>query len=127
MFGLFGAGLFFFWVIGSLLYFLPTIVGFVRKRHNVLSIFLVNFFLGWSLIGWIVAMAWALSSSMPGQQQIIIQNNQVVDANSGSKSSTQSTPQQDKLAHLHQLKSLFDSGALTQEEFDAQKAKALGA
>jgi hypothetical protein len=51
-----------FWGGGFFFYFLPTIVGLVRERHDKLSIFLVNFFLGWSLIGWVVALVWALRS-----------------------------------------------------------------
>ena len=39
--------------------FLPTIVALVREKYDKLSIFLLNFFLGWSLIGWIVALVWA--------------------------------------------------------------------
>ena len=44
---------------GFLLYFLPTIIALVRERHDKFSIFLLNFFLGWSVIGWIISLAWA--------------------------------------------------------------------
>ena len=44
------------------LYFLPTIVGAARKKTNLLGIFLVNFFLGWSVIGWVIALVWAVST-----------------------------------------------------------------
>ena len=40
-------------------YFLPTIIAVLREKHDKVSIFLLNFFLGWSLIGWIVALVWA--------------------------------------------------------------------
>lgn len=53
----------------TLLYFMPTIVG--HKHRNVLSIFLVNFFLGWTVIGWIVAMIWACSADAPPQVLVI--------------------------------------------------------
>ena len=43
-------------VIGLILYFLPTIVG--RKKKNVMAIGVLNFFLGWTFIGWIVALIW---------------------------------------------------------------------
>jgi hypothetical protein len=42
------------------LYFLPTIIGW-NKTHKT-GIFLVNLFLGWTFIGWVVALFWALSS-----------------------------------------------------------------
>jgi hypothetical protein len=44
----------------SLFYFLPFAVAFNRKRANTGAIFALNLFLGWSLIGWVVALVWAL-------------------------------------------------------------------
>ncbi|MGH9544707.1 MAG: superinfection immunity protein [Terriglobales bacterium] len=57
-------GFFLFPIFGSglLLYFLPTIVALLREKHDTVSIFLLNFFLGWSLIGWIVALVWAFKN-----------------------------------------------------------------
>ena len=42
------------------LYFLPTIIAVARKRPNALAIFLLNFFLGWTFIGWVVALVWSV-------------------------------------------------------------------
>ena len=47
------------------MYFLPTIIAFNRNRHNKGAIFVLNLFLGWSVIGWVVSMVWAVSSSQP--------------------------------------------------------------
>src|SRR5258707_29748 len=47
------------------LYFLPKIVGIIRKKKNVAPFVLVNILLGWSVIGWIVAMVWALATIQP--------------------------------------------------------------
>jgi len=44
----------------SLFYFLPFAIAFYRKRANTGAIFALNLFLGWSLIGWVVALVWAL-------------------------------------------------------------------
>jgi Superinfection immunity protein len=33
-------------------YFLPTIVGFAKGKQNAGAIFVLNFFLGWTLVGW---------------------------------------------------------------------------
>ena len=41
------------------LYFLPTIVALLRHHRNALAIFVLNFFLGWSFIGWVVALVWS--------------------------------------------------------------------
>jgi hypothetical protein len=42
------------------IYFLPAIIG--RDKKDALGIFLVNFFLGWTLIGWVVAFIWACAA-----------------------------------------------------------------
>lgn len=38
-------------------YFLPSVVG--SKKKNANAIFVMNLFLGWSVIGWIIALIWA--------------------------------------------------------------------
>ena len=48
-------------VVGTALYFVPTIVAGVRKKRNLVSIGLLNFFLGWTVIGWIIALIWAFA------------------------------------------------------------------
>jgi len=40
-------------------YFLPTIVATIRNHPNALSICLLNFFLGWTLLGWLGALIWS--------------------------------------------------------------------
>jgi hypothetical protein len=50
-----------FFVVAIVLSFLPTILAASRHHHNVLGVFLVNFFLGWTVIGWVIALVWALS------------------------------------------------------------------
>ncbi len=50
-----------FGLIGFLLYFLPSIIAFVRGHHSRIGIFLLNFLLGWSGLGWIVAFIWSLT------------------------------------------------------------------
>ena len=50
-------------MILAVLYFIPSIVAWARSVKNVGSIIVVNVFLGWTFIGWVVALAWACSSS----------------------------------------------------------------
>ena len=45
-----------------LVYFLPAIVGFYRKHHRAWAIFALNLFLGWTVVGWIVALVWATTA-----------------------------------------------------------------
>ena len=42
------------------MYFLPTIVAYARDHKNVGPIFLLNLVTGWTIVGWIGAMIWAL-------------------------------------------------------------------
>jgi hypothetical protein len=43
-----------------LLYFLPAIIG--RDRCDATGIFLLNLFLGWTVVGWVIALIWACSA-----------------------------------------------------------------
>lgn len=54
----------------TLLYFLPSIAAYNKPKF--LPIFLVNFFLGWTFIGWIVALVWALSTPAATAPQVIV-------------------------------------------------------
>jgi len=40
-----------FFGVGFIFYFLPSIIALARSKRNTLSIFLLNLFLGWTLIG----------------------------------------------------------------------------
>jgi hypothetical protein len=48
-------------VIGFFFYFLPALVASHRKNPNATAIFVLNLLLGWSVIGWVVALVWAFS------------------------------------------------------------------
>jgi len=41
------------------IYFFPWIIAFYRYHHNVVAIFVLNLFLGWTFIGWLTALVWA--------------------------------------------------------------------
>lgn len=47
-----------------ILYFLPSIIAFVRDHLNAIPILLTNLFFGWSLLGWILAFIWAFTSNV---------------------------------------------------------------
>jgi ABC-type transport system involved in cytochrome c biogenesis permease component len=49
-----------FFVVGF--YMLPWIIAAVRVHHQSLAIFALNLFLGWTALGWIVALIWALTA-----------------------------------------------------------------
>jgi Superinfection immunity protein len=55
-------GIFFFPIFGFgfLFYFLPSIVAAARSKRDLASIFVLNLLLGWTAIGWVIALIWAL-------------------------------------------------------------------
>ena len=52
------------------LYFLPYIVAASNKKQNRAAIGALNFFLGWTIVGWVAALVWAISkdASQPAPQ-----------------------------------------------------------
>jgi len=53
-----------FFIIGIAAYWVPTIVAAVRKVPNLGSVIVINLFLGWTLVGWVVALAMAARSQV---------------------------------------------------------------
>ncbi|MGA3052838.1 MAG: superinfection immunity protein [Candidatus Korobacteraceae bacterium] len=47
-----------------LFYFLPIGVAALRKHNSLLSIIVTNLWLGWTVIGWIVALIWACDTNV---------------------------------------------------------------
>ena len=52
-----------FLIFSFLLYFLPAIIAGARHTHNSTGILLLNVFLGWTVIGWFVALLMAICSA----------------------------------------------------------------
>jgi len=42
--------------------FLPSIVAFVRGHHNRYAILILNILLGWTVVGWALALVWSLTA-----------------------------------------------------------------
>ncbi len=47
-------------VAAAFIYFIPTITGWYKRHRD--GIFILNLLLGWTAIGWIAAIIWAVSS-----------------------------------------------------------------
>lgn len=52
--------------LGSLL---PWAIAATRSHKDVVAIALINWFLGWTVIGWVICLIWSLSS--PGPQTTV--------------------------------------------------------
>ena len=63
-----------FWIA---MYWLPTLVALVRQTPSALGIAMLNFFLGWTVIGWFLALFWALAATN-SPHVIVIENGRVV-------------------------------------------------
>jgi len=46
-----------FLIVLIIIYFVSTVIGW--KKRNVMAIFLLNLLLGWTIIGWIIALIWS--------------------------------------------------------------------
>ena len=111
-------------VIGGGLYFLPSIVAASRSHKNTDGISILNLFLGWTLVGWVASLVWAVSGSSSEDDDTHKADNQscmneVHSEKHGSASSDLAT-EIEKLAKLHK------DGILTDQEFSDTKKKLLG-
>src|SRR5664280_2655386 len=62
---LFGVGFYFasglaVGVAGIVIYFLPSIIAIEMKHRNFPALFALNLLLGWTILGWVGALVWAL-------------------------------------------------------------------
>ena len=46
------------------IYLLPTTIAANRKHNNTAPIFLVNLLLGWTFLGWVIALVWAMTNNV---------------------------------------------------------------
>jgi hypothetical protein len=54
-----------FFGFGFVMYFLPSIVALARSKRDITAILLLNLLLGWTVIGWVVALIWAVKTDAP--------------------------------------------------------------
>ena len=60
---------FFVFMIGLAIYLIPAIVADSRKHPNRIPIFVINLFLGWTVLGWVIALAWSFSNIERGERR----------------------------------------------------------
>jgi hypothetical protein len=49
-------------LISLVLYFAPTLAALGRSHRQALAIGLLNLFLGWTVVGWVAAIVWAVTN-----------------------------------------------------------------
>lgn len=60
--------------ISVALYFLPAIIGSHRRHNSRGSIFVVNLFLGWTFIVWVLCLAWSFGGNTEARDQRLAQD-----------------------------------------------------
>ncbi len=63
------------YVIILAVYFTPLIIAVVRKLPNTGSVAVINILLGWTIVGWVVALAMACGSGQPRGAHVTVVNN----------------------------------------------------
>lgn len=43
-------------------YITPGVIALIRDHHQTLAIWVLNIFLGWSMLGWVGALVWACTA-----------------------------------------------------------------
>jgi hypothetical protein len=62
-------------LLSAAMYLLPTLIGRLRRVPDLGSVAVINLLLGWTLIGWVSALAMALrSAAAPGAAVQIVNN-----------------------------------------------------
>ena len=50
---------FLFFPLSIFIYMLPTYEAWKLKNENIMPVAILNVFLGWSIVGWAIALSWA--------------------------------------------------------------------
>lgn len=53
------------------LYVVPSVVAYVRDHQNLMPILILNLFFGWTLLGWVICLAWSFTSDVKESRQYI--------------------------------------------------------
>lgn len=57
-----------------MLHFLPSLIAVARGHNSRGSIFILNLFLGWTFIGWVVCLAWSFGGNTEARDERLTQN-----------------------------------------------------
>lgn len=117
-------------VIACIIYIVPSIVAFRRDHPNRWIILVINLAFGTTIIGWGIALAWALravhrpgSASSGGESGLNIFVN---DVRRVQLVEPPPFPEPSMTQELERLHHLLVRGAISQGEFEGLKAKLLG-
>lgn len=110
-----------FIIIGIVLligfYFLPFLYALDRCHSKTPAIFILNLLLGWTFIGWVIALVWAFT-----------ENNKEKGKGEGGifEEKDPETKENNSIADIEKLAELKEKGIITEEEFNKKKKQILG-
>ncbi|MFY9876841.1 MAG: superinfection immunity protein [Rhodomicrobium sp.] len=90
-------------IVALLIYFLPSLVA--HKKQNASAIFILNLFLGWTVLGWVAALVWAATSEQ--------------------KTAAAPQPPHSTADEIAKLADLKAKGLISEAEFESKKKKLL--
>ncbi|MGN6537626.1 MAG: superinfection immunity protein [Mesorhizobium sp.] len=110
------------------IYFLPTIVAFVRRHPNLWPIFIINVVFGLTVLGWFGSLIWAFGAvhvsptgNHGGESGLnLFVNDPARTVVTGPISATPLSD--DPADELRRLKALHDAGALDEGEYQRLRA-----
>lgn len=96
-------------VLVLVVYFFPAIIAGVRSHHSAGAIFVLNLLLGWTVLGWVVALVWGFTSVKENDINIF----------------QQGEVKESVADEIRKLADLKNDGHLTDEEFNFRKREIL--
>jgi hypothetical protein len=60
-------------LIGLCVYLLPTMIAYNRNHTSKMAILALNLVFGWSFVGWVIALIWALADNGRNRSNVLFQ------------------------------------------------------
>jgi hypothetical protein len=118
-------------IVSLTIYFFPFLLSLLTG-NRIGSVFVMNFFLGWTFIGWVWALVWAVTPDRK-QDQVIVHNHLpnekvTIEREKTIQEVASSEQQIDKaslLNQLSQLHSLREKNVITEDMYEKEKQEIL--
>jgi len=52
------------------IYFFPAVIAFMRHHHQRAAILIFNLLLGWTALGWVLALVWSFTATADAKPEI---------------------------------------------------------
>lgn len=112
-------------LIGMMLaiYLVPSLIAASRQHINAGAIFALNLFLGWTLLGWGAALVWAVTAQQAATGPPAGEVRRYGPATEEPRA--EQSAKRDIAGEIDRLAALREKGALSEDEFQRLKEKAI--